>query len=51
MNQFDYDRILYRLAKEMTVDSILAIPGVKGLVAQELHNDILREFEKEEEEE
>ena len=42
----DFDRIFQDILGETSRDSILAIPGVKELVAEELNNEIIHRYLK-----
>ena len=46
ITQSDHDAILQRIVEGMSTASLLAIPGVYELVSEELHNDVLCEWER-----
>ena len=45
MTSDDFDRILRQLTSDMTVETLLAIPGVYEALAEELTNDVLRRWD------
>ena len=46
MSSDDFDRILRELAQHLTVDTLLAMPGVYEGLAEELTNDVLRVWDQ-----